>query len=298
MVRLAAITLLALALAAPADAQLLRRKTADPTKGLSPEEAAIWPYPLPDPKLWWDEDRLKPTEASDPFAGRRLGRGERLPSPDNGVDPATYRLWGLMPLQWQPVRGEELILEVWARPSRSVRQAVIRVTVRRDGDTFVQGRAGLACCEAGIGRRMGFDAKLPAASDAAFKALRDDPLWAAPRDVVVDLGGGVSDALCVDGVSYDLTLVTAGAARTVRRACDSAEIGQAADVLAAVVGASLGRDGRFDLIFPRGADFSAAKASYQTLTASGGGLKTAPVARRGGVDLAPPPQDEASIPVP
>lgn len=298
MVRLAATLLLALALAAPAEAQLLRRKAVDPTENLPPQEAAIWPYPLPDPKLWWDEDRPKPPEAADPLAGRRLARNERLPNLQNGVDPSTYRLWGLMPLQWQPVRGDEMILEVWVRPSRSVRQAVIRVTVRRDGETFVQGRAGLACCEAGIGRRIGFDIQLPAASGEKFKVLRDDPLWSAPRDVIVDLGGGVSDALCVDGVSYDLNLVTASAARTVRRACDSAEIGQAADVLAAVVSASLGQDGRFDLVFPRGADFSAAKASYVALTTSGGRLKPAPFTRPPDVDLAPPPQDEASNPVP
>lgn len=298
MVRLAAIALLAMALAAPAEAQLLRGKAVDPTENLPPQEAAIWPYPLPDPKLWWDEDRPKPPEAADPLAGRRLARNEQLPNLQNGVDPSTYRLWGLMPLQWQPVRGDEMILEVWVRPSRSVRQAVIRVTVRRNGESFVQGRAGLACCEAGIGRRLGFDIQLPATSDAGFKALRTDPLWSAPRDVTVDLGGGASDALCVDGVSYDLTLVTAGAARTVRRACDIAEIGQAADVLSAVIAASLGHDGRFDLIFPRGADFSAAKASYTALTTSGGRLKPAPFTRPSGIDLAAPPQDEASNPSP
>ncbi|WP_236627746.1 hypothetical protein [Caulobacter sp. B11] len=62
------------------------------------------------------------------------------------VDPLLYRLWGLQPLQAQLVRRGELILEVWARPARGVRQAVVRVTVRRDGRAFVQARAGLGCC--------------------------------------------------------------------------------------------------------------------------------------------------------
>ena len=47
------------------------------------------------------------------------------------------------------------MLEVWVRPALSVRQSVVRITVRRDGKAFVQARAGLAGCEAGIARRMG-----------------------------------------------------------------------------------------------------------------------------------------------
>jgi hypothetical protein len=287
--------LIALSLAAPAQAQLLRK--GDPTKDLTPEEAAVWPYPLPDPQAWWDDERVKPDPAADPLAGRRLGRNERLPAPDNGVDPSTYRLWGLMPLQWQAVRGDEMVVEVWVRPSRSVRQAVARVTVRRDGAAFVQGRAGLACCEAGIGRRLGFDAQLPDGAAQTFQALKSDPLWDAPREVQVDDGGGVTDAVCVDGVSYDLTLVTAGRARTVRRACDNAAVGQAAGVLEAVVGAALGRDGRFDVVFPRRADFAAARAAYQGLAATGGRLKASDTTRLAPPDLGPPaPGDEPSAP--
>lgn len=293
MFRIGAIGLLALTLAVPAEAQLLRRKVVDPTKTLTPEEAAIWPYPLPDPQTWWDEERLKPTEAFDPLAGRRLSRGERLPEPGNGTDPSTYRLWGLMPLQWQPVRGDEMIVEVWVRPSRSVRQAVVRAIVRRDGKAFVQARAGLACCEAGIGRRLGFDAELPAEAAARLQALKADPVWDAPREVVVDIGGGASDALCVDGVSYDLTLVTPGRARTVRRACDNAAIGQAAAVLETVIGQALGHDGRFDVIFPRGADFSAARAAYEGLGAAGGRLKPSDVSRMASPELGPPPAETA-----
>lgn len=293
MFRTGATALLVLALAAPAEAQLLRRRGADPAKTLTPEEAAIWPYPLPDPQSWWDEDRLKPAEAADPLAGRRLGRGERLPAPDNGADPSTYRLWGLMPLQWQPVRGDEMIVEVWVRPSRSVRQAVMRATMRRDGKAFIQARAGLACCEAGIGRRLGFDAELPAEAAARLQALKADPLWDAPREVVVDIGGGASDALCVDGVSYDLTLVTPGRARTVRRACDNAAIGQAAAVLETVIGAALGHDGRFDVIFPRRADFSAARDAYAALAPAGGRLKPSDVSRTAVPELGPPPEETA-----
>ena len=105
-------------------------------------------------------------EAADPLGGRRAFRGEQPAPIDNGVDPSTYRLWGLTPLQWQLVRGEEMILEVWVRPSLSVRQSVVRVIVRRDGKAFVQARAGLACCEAGISRRVGFDAELSAGAAA------------------------------------------------------------------------------------------------------------------------------------
>jgi len=87
---------------------------------------------------------------ADPFA-----------QPYNGVDPNLYRLWALPPLQWQALRGAEMILEVWTRHANSVRQTVARIVVRRDGKAFVQGRAGLACCEAGIARRVRFDAELP-----------------------------------------------------------------------------------------------------------------------------------------
>jgi hypothetical protein len=273
--------LLVLTLASPAQAQFGRRAAlrdplAGPPPGTPPAEAQIWPFPPPDPKSWWDEDRPKPAEAADPLGGRRAYRDEHAPRIDNGIDPSTYRLWGLAPLQWQLVRDDEMILEVWTRPSLSVRQSVIRIVVRRDGKAFVQARAGLGCCEAGIGRRIGFDAELPAGAAAAFSTLRADPLWDAPRAVWTSEGPDMAGVVCVDGVAFDLTLVTAGRARSVRRACDPAEVGQAADVLKAAVGAALGHDGRFDVLYPGGADFSVQRSAYQRLLKSGGRLKAAP----------------------
>jgi len=191
------------------------------------------------------------------------------------------------------MRGDEMILEVWTRPAGDVRQTITRVTVRRDGAAFVQGRAGLACCEAGIGRRMGFDAELPPGSARTFLALRENPLWASPRDVRVDVGGGAADAVCVEGVAYDVTLVTPGQSRSLRRACDDAAVGQIADVLEPVLRAALGHDARFDVLFTRGADFAPQRQAYAALLAGGGMLKPDPDARRSDLD-APPPRPPGS----
>jgi len=293
--------LIALSVAAPASAQLplilpIPRKKPAPTvigppPSATPAEAEVWPFPAPDPKTWWDDKRLKPPEAADPLGGRRIRKGELQAAPDNGVAPSTYRLWGLMPLQWQLVRDDEMILEVWTRPSDSVRQTVTRVTVRGDGHAFVQGRAGLACCEAGIGRRMGFDAELPPGSAAKFLALRDLPLWKSPRDVRV-VEPGAADALCLVGTSYDITLVVRGRSVTLHRACDPAEVGEAADVLEAVLGAALGHDGRFDVVFRGGADFSNARGAYRELVDGGGRLKVNPDARLAPPGAEPAPQSE------
>lgn len=300
MARLPLIALLIAALAAPAQAQLFHRAppgvppVKPPPENLSPAAAEIWPFPEPDPKTWWDEKRPKAPDAADPLGGgRRLGRNERPTPVDNGIDPSTYRLWGLMPLQWQIVRGDEMVLEVWIRPARTVRQSVIRIVVRRDGKAFVEGRAGLACCEAGIIRRMGFDAELPPGSSSAFQALRDDPIWKAPRDVRVAEGGGLAEAVCVDGTAYDLTLLVPGRARSIRRACDDAEVGQAADILEPVLRAALGHDPRFDVIFPGGGDFSAARSAYAALVRDGGTLKADPDARRQPPGAEPAPEPEA-----
>jgi hypothetical protein len=263
-----------------------------PPKDLPPAQADIWPYPPPDPKGWWEDKRPAPPEAADPLGARRLGARERPIPVDSGVDPSTYRLWGLAPLQWQLLRGQEMILEVWVRPARTVRQSVIRLTVRRDGKAFVQGRAGFACCEAGIARRMGFDAELPAGQTAALLALRADPLWAAPRDVRVSEGPDISESVCVDGVAYDLTLIIPGRARSIRRACDSAAIGQAAAPLEAALSAALGHDARFDVIFPSGASFASARAAYAGLTAHGGALKPDPKARPQPPGVEPAPDTE------
>lgn len=282
--RLLATTLILLSFAA-APAQAQRRPAP-----IQPE-ADSWPWPPPDPKSWWDDKWPKVPEAADPLAGRRLGRGERPIAIDNGYEPLLYRLWGLQPLQNQVLRGGEMILEVAVRPATSVRQSLIRVTVRRDGDVFVQGRAGLGCCEAEIGRLARFDAKAPAGSAARFLALRESPLWNAPRDVRVREGGGASDAVCVDGTAYELTLVVPGRSRSVRRACDSAEVGQAAEVLEAAFAAALGHEPRFDVLYPTGADFSAARRAYEGLVAEGGTLRAAPNSR-----VQPPAFEPASEP--
>jgi hypothetical protein len=293
------LALLIAGVAMPAEAQLFGRRApsgppvAPPPDNLPAYEAEIWPFPPPDPKSWWEDKWPKADEAADPLGGRRIYRGERLTAIDNGIDASTYRLWGLMPLQWQVVRGDEMILELWVRPARSVRQTVVRVTVRRDGDAFVNARAGLACCEAGIGRRIGFDRKLPAGSAARFQALKDHPMWSAPREVRVDEGGGTSEAVCVDGTSYDLTLVVPGRSRSLRRACDLAEIGQAADVLEPVLQAAMGVDPRFDVIFPGGVSYASARGAYEDLIASGGRLKAAPTPRGQprGLETAPPEEE-------
>ena len=299
-VRLIPLVIAAALLAVPAHAQLIKLKPKDggPPPGTPPLEAEIWPYPAPDPQTWWDDKRPKPAEAADPLGGRRLRRGEQLPAPDNGVDAATYRLWGLMPLQWQLVRGQEMVLEVWVRPADSVRQSVVRIVVRGDA-AFVQGRAGLACCEAGIGRRLGFDEELPAGSAARFLALRALPLWASPRDVRVAETGAV-DALCVEGTAYDLTLTVPGRVTTLHRACDPAEVGEAAEVLETVLGAAMGHDPRFDVVFKGKTSFARAKAAYADLVAGGGRLRTNPDARKAppGAEPAPQPEPEPTPPGP
>ncbi len=284
MRRLALIALLTAVAAAQAQAQIVRRgppsgPVAPAPPGTPPAEAEIWPFPPPDPKAWWDDKRPVPPEAADPLGDRRMLSGMRLIPVDSGVDPSTYRLWGLSPLQWQLLRGEEMVLEVWVRPARSVRQSVIRITVRRDGKAFVQARAGLACCEAGIARRIGFDAELPPGQAQAFQALKVLPLWSSPRDVRVSQGPGLADDVCVDGTDYDLTLMVPGRARSLRRSCDSAAVGQAADVLEPALRAALGHDARFDVIFPGGASFAGARDAYRDLVAHGGALKPDPHAR-------------------
>jgi hypothetical protein len=288
--RLITAVVFALAMGGVAHGQLIKLKPRDagPPPGTPPLEAEIWPFPAPDPKSWWEDKRPKPGEAADPLGGRRLRRGERLVEPDNGVDASTYRLWGLMPLQWQLLRGDEMVLEVWVRPSTSVRQSVVRVTVRGDGDAFVQGRAGLACCEAVIGRRMGFDAKLPPGWAARFLTLRSLPLWGSPRDVRVTETDS-ADSVCLDGTAYDLTLALPRRAVTVHRACDPAEIGEAAEVLEAVLGAALGHDPRFDVTLPGDANYARAREAYRQLVAGGGRLRANPDARRAAVGAEPAP---------
>jgi hypothetical protein len=268
-----------------------------PPEDLPPAEAEIWPFPPPDPMSWWTENRLKTPEAADPLGGRRVRRGEALPRPANGVAPSTYRLWGLMPLQWQVLREDEMILEAWVRPADTVRQAVVRIVVRRDGDAFVQARAGLACCDALIGRRMGFDAALPAGSAGRFRALAKLPAWSSPKDVQVEEAGAVG-GLCVKGVAYDLTLVARDWSRSLRRACDPAAVGEAADVLEPVIAAALGHDARFDVLFPKGADFGAERRAWRRLIEGGGRLAPDPKARAAAPGDEPAPGAEPEAPTP
>lgn len=247
--------------------------------------------PFPDPKLWWEDKWPAPAEALDPLGGRRAARGERPVPVDNGVDPLMYRLWGLQPLQNQLVRNGEAVIEVWARPARGVRQAVVRVILLRDGKAFVQGRAGLGCCEPQIARRIAFDEELEPEKAAAVRAAVAAPIWDAPRFVTTEEADGTALTLCVDGVSWDVVLATPGQSRHLRRACLDEETGSIAPALQAVLGAALGREPRFDVLFPRGADFSAARKTYDDLIARGGKLKPAP-GDRPQVAPVPVPLDE------
>ena len=292
-VRLVILMSLAVAAAYPTHAQLFGAR--------KPPPPAATPAPPPDPNAWWTDKLPAPAEAADPLGGRRMGRRERMIPVDSGVDPSTYRLWGLTPLQWQLVRGDEAIVEVWVRPARSVRQSVVRITLRRDGKALVQARAGLACCAPAIARRVAFDTELAASQVPALKALKASPLWTAPRDVQVIEGPDIAEGVCIDGTAYDLTLVVAGRARSVRRACDSAAVGQAADVLEPVLRAALGHDPRFDVIYPGGFELAKARVAYRDLLAHGGALKADRKARSQppGVEPAPdvPSRSEVRRPV-
>ena len=274
----ALLTALVLGLCGPAHAELKVARSTAP-KDLPPAEAEIWPWPAPDPQSWWDDPRPAAAETADPLGDRKLGRDERPIEPDNGIDPTGYRLWDLPPLQSQALRDGEMILEVWMRPSRSVRQAVIRIVVRRDGKAFVQARAGEACCQPAIGRRVGFDAELPEGSAASFLTLRAAAMWDTPRDVRVRDPRVSTDNVCVNGTAWDLTLAVPGRARTLHRECDDAEIGQVADALAPAVAAALGHEPRIDVLFRRNADFSAARAAYGELVEGGGALRPDPDAK-------------------
>lgn len=249
------------------------------------------PPPAPDPAVWWSPDTPRPSSDVDPLHGRRLGRREEPVPIANGVDPLLYRLWGLQPLQNQLVRRGEMVLEVWARPSRGVRQAVIRVTTRRDGRAFVQARAGLGCCTPEIDRRVDINAELASEQIPALKALTSDVVWGQPRDVTVDYGGGAVSAVCLDGVAWDITLLVAGQARHLRRACDDAEVGSIARALSLALGAAIGRDARFDAVFPRGADISRQQTAYEQLIVSGGQLKATANVRPQPPAVPLPPED-------
>jgi len=232
------------------------------------------PPPPPDPELYWEDTEPKIAERFDPLGDRRASKAEAaapMRPINNGVAPLLYRLWGLQPLQTQLVRKGEVIVEAWVRPSGSVRQVVIRVIVRRDGRAFIQARAGFGCCRAPILRRVDIDQEMIPGSDEPFLTLAQDDVWSQFEEVlVVDKGADAVESLCVNGVSYDVTLVTAGAVRHLRRNCDSVEIGSIAPALEPVIGAALGREPLFDYLFPKGADFSDQADAYRSFIASGG----------------------------
>lgn len=249
--------------------------------------------PPPDPAAWWSPKVARPPSEVEPLYGRRLGKAARPIPIDNGVEPLLYRLWGLQPLQSQVLRKGELILEVWARPAGDVRQAVTRLTLRDDGRAFVQARAGLGCCAPEIARRVDINAELDRASAETLRSVAADPVWSQPRSVIVDYGGGTVSALCVDGVSWDVTLLIPGQARQLRRACDDAEVGSIARILTTALGPTIGRDPRFDAIFPRGADFSRQASAYAALIQSGGRLIPGQTSPPPAATLPPPPSPAA-----
>lgn len=279
--------LAACAVAAPAHAQIIRQEQV--TVAVNPDA-----IPPPDPNAWWTDKWPAKPEAMNPLGRRRLGRGERPPGMDidNGVPPLLYRLWMLPPLQDQLVRRGEAIVEMWARPAETVRQAVVRVTLRADGRAFVSGRAGYGCCEPEISRLVMFDQELPADRAAAVRAVVQDPLWGQPRFVEIVEDGQTVDLLCVQGVSYDVNLVVPGGARSLHRACAGEQVGSIQPVLTALLNAALGYEPRFDVVFPRGAGFEQARSDYQSLLSRGGQLQPAPNTAEG-APLIPDPPPEA-----
>jgi hypothetical protein len=114
------------------------------------------------------------------------------------------------------------------------------------------------------------DQELAAGWVERLRVLADDPAWSLPEDVKIDEGPGMIEGVCVGGISFDLVRVRHDDAKHLRRGCGGPERGTAADVLAGIIGAALGHDLRFDVLFARGADFSADKAAYQDLVRSGG----------------------------
>ena len=270
---------LAAALAATAAAAQAPPPARPAIEAVPVEDWEAYAFPPPDPQSWWDEERLEPPEAADPLGGRRLPR-QRPPPAVTPIEPTLYRLWGLPPLQTQVVRRGELVMEVWRRPSNSVRQSVFRVIRRNDGEVFVQGRAGLACCAPDISRRVGFDAVLPRELGDRFMALAEQSAWATPRDVVAQESAATVGSICLEGAAYDLILLTENGGYALRRDCEDAEVGQVADILDAVIGAGLGHEPRIDVLFPEGADFTRERAAYDRLVAQGGRIKPSDAALR------------------
>lgn len=232
--------------------------------------AAQPPAPAPDPLAWWT-GTARIGESRDPLGDRRSGGDDPAVTVDNGVQPLLYRLWGLPPLHTMVLREGEVVIEVWARLPEDSRQAIVRITLRRDGDVFLQARAGLGCCLPEIGRRVDIDQKLEQADRELLRRLARDTVWDQPRNVQIERPDDI-EPLCGGGVDYDLTLLDYHRSRHLRRACNDEAIGQVADVLQAVLALGMGRDGRFDVLFRGRTDFAAKRTAYQALLAQGGKL--------------------------
>jgi hypothetical protein len=217
---------------------------------------------------WWTAPEPL-NELLDPLGRRRPGRGAGSPI-TAPVDASVYRLWGLTPLQTQVLKGDETVFEVWVRPTKADRQAVVRVVLRTDGRTFLQARAGRGCCAPGISRRVDIDRELPREARGAFRTLRTSTLWTQPRHVLVQEQGAVS-GVCVDGVNYDLVRVEARRTVQLRRSCDPAEIGSVAPALRTLLAAAQGFDPRFDAAF-KDVTFGYEERQYADLRARGGSL--------------------------
>lgn len=236
--------------------------------------AATAQAPAPDPMAWWT-GTARIAESRDPLGDRRSGRDDPAVAIDNGVQPLLYRLWGLPPLHTMVLREGETVIEVWARLPEDSRQAVARVTLRRDGDVFIQARAGLGCCLPEIGRRVDIDQKVEQPDRELLRRLARDAVWDQPKEVRIE-GPAEVEPLCARGAAYDLTLLTYERSRHLRRACNDEVIGQVADILQAVLSLAMGRDARFDVLFQSRTDFAAKRAAYQALLAQGGKLSPRP----------------------
>lgn len=275
----------ALVLAAALCAALAASDAAAQRRGAPPPAPPA--APPPDPNAWWSREEPRLEARFDPLGGRRWNaRDARARAGfSNGVDATYYRLWGLQPLQSLVLRRRETVYEVWYRPTDSVRQAVVRTILRSDGRAFVQARAGRGCCAPEITRRVDINQELPDDRRQALLRLRDDALWNQPRHVVVSEADDAVTAVCVDGASYDMTLVDTRRAVHLRRSCDPAELGSVAPALQAIVGAALGYDPRFDVVFTR-ERFDRHAQAYQALVAGGGRIRPSAEERQ----LPPPPQ--------
>lgn len=223
-----------------------------------------------DPKAYWTGANRAPVRI-DPLGDRRARKGQPTVTVANDTPPLLYRLWGLPPLQTMVLRPGEAVIEVWVRPTGASHEEIARLTLRSDGKVFIQARAGMGCCQPAIARRVDID-QVVEGPDAPFRALPKSAVWSQPRDVEV-VRPNVVAPVCIKGAAYDLTLLEYDRSVHLRRICDSEAVGSVAPILTAVLGAAMGKDPRFDVLFRGGADFSFEKTIYDQLLAEGGQLK-------------------------